>query len=194
MFCLGVIICIAGLCRVWYISIYIESWDFLCTYCPAHSIHFDVYVDHLLTNTPPTGHGTVLFVIISIETSIGIVCGCLPGCKPLFTKLFPSIFARSTNSNSRSGKTPQYPPSKSADGQPFPFQIVKEEGFEVRYGDDNEGKWGRGTSSKMGTSSTSKAGMSRSRSTEDDGASEDSREWIMMQKNPGMSVGPASPV
>jgi hypothetical protein len=30
MFCLGVIICIAGLFRVWYISIYIPSWDFLC--------------------------------------------------------------------------------------------------------------------------------------------------------------------
>jgi hypothetical protein len=35
MFCLGVIICIAGLFRVWYISIYAKSWDFLCMYSPA---------------------------------------------------------------------------------------------------------------------------------------------------------------
>jgi hypothetical protein len=33
MFSLGVIICIAGVFRVWYVSIYIKSWDYLCTYC-----------------------------------------------------------------------------------------------------------------------------------------------------------------
>jgi hypothetical protein len=39
MFCLGVIICIAGLFRVWYVSIYVKSWDFLCTYSPVTSCH-----------------------------------------------------------------------------------------------------------------------------------------------------------
>ncbi|KAH3938600.1 hypothetical protein HBI56_177080 [Parastagonospora nodorum] len=165
MFCLGVIICIAGLLRVWYVSIYLKSWDFLW-------------------------HGTVLFVIVSIETSIGIICGCLPGCKPLFTRLFPSIFSHSANSNSYSrsrNKTPQHPPNKSVDGQSFPFQIVKEEGFEVRYG-NNDDFDSRGNSSKMGTSSTTTGKLSKS--IDDDGASDDSREWIMMQNNPVSKVSP----
>lgn len=137
------------------------------------------------------GHGTVLFVIISIETSIGIVCGCLPGCKPLFTKLFPSIFAHSTSSNSylRSrSKKPQYPTNKSADGRAFPFQIVKEEGFEVRYGDE-DGLWNPGTSRKLGTNSSARAEVSKSIGEESDNVpSEDGREWISMQKNPGSKV------
>jgi hypothetical protein len=111
-----------------------------------------------------TGHGTVLFVIISIETSIGIVCGSLPGCKPLFTKLFPFIFVPTNNTNSYElshSKKPQYPNGKSADGQLFPFQIVEERAFEVR-------------------SETSKAHTDEDR---DDIASENSREWIMTQGN-----------
>ncbi|EAT84731.1 hypothetical protein SNOG_08455 [Parastagonospora nodorum SN15] len=141
MFCLGVIICIAGLLRVWYVSIYLKSWDFLC-------------------------------------------------CKPLFTRLFPSIFSHSANSNSYSrsrNKTPQHPPNKSVDGQSFPFQIVKEEGFEVRYG-NNDDFDSRGNSSKMGTSSTTTGKLSKS--IDDDGASDDSREWIMMQNNPVSKVSP----
>jgi hypothetical protein len=158
MFCLGVVICIAGLCRVWYVSIYVKSWDFLCEFL----LHL-YRISRCLTNYA-TGHGTVLFVIICIETSIGIVCGCLPGCKPLFTKLFPSIFSATTNSNpyGNSGKNkPSYPSSKSADGRPFPFQIVDEKAFEVQYGE--------------GTSSSTK------KRADDDG---DSGEWIMMQDKP----------
>jgi hypothetical protein len=209
MFCLGVIICIAGVCRVWYIGIYAKSWDFLCTYrIFPHVTHPLAYFLPLQpticactsstlspspTNPTVTGHGTVLFVIISIETSIGIICGCLPGCKPLFTKLFPSVFAKSTNASSGSrsrSKKHNKPPSKNLDGQPFPFQIVKEEGFEVRFGDEDEA-WGRDTSGKLGTSSSTSA--SNSRKTEedrDDAGSGNSREWIMMQKGPGVNVSP----
>jgi hypothetical protein len=88
-------------------------------------------------NTMLAGHG--LFVIINIETSIGIMCGSLPGCKPLFTKIFLSVFKRSTNANSYGNslnkKRKQYSDNKSVDGQPFPFQRVKGEGFEVSYED-----------------------------------------------------------
>jgi hypothetical protein len=145
----------------------------------------------LLTDKTFAGHGSVLFVIISIETSIGIICGCLPGCKPLFTKMFPTVFARSTNvnsyGNSRNKKPKQYSGSKSVDGQPFPFQIVKGEGFEVSY-EDGDGEWSRGTQSKSGTSSNTKANKSRDENDDDDVASDSSREWIMMQKNPGSKI------
>jgi hypothetical protein len=143
-----------------------------------------------LANTLLAGHGTVLFVIVCIETSIGIICGCLPGCKPMFTKMFPSVFKRSTNANSYGNslnkKPKQYSGNKSVDGQPFPFQIVKGEGFEVSY-ENGEGEWSRGTQSKLGTNSNTSANKSR----DDDGddlASDSSREWIMMQKNPGSKI------
>lgn len=32
MFSLGIVICIAGVCRLWYTSVYVKSYDILCTY------------------------------------------------------------------------------------------------------------------------------------------------------------------
>jgi hypothetical protein len=64
---------------------------------------------------------------------------------------------------------------------------VKEEGYEVRYG-NNDDFDSRGNSSKMGTSSTTTGKLSKS--IDDDGASDDSREWIMMQNNPVSKVSP----
>ncbi|ORY08050.1 hypothetical protein BCR34DRAFT_488998 [Clohesyomyces aquaticus] len=133
MFCLGVIICIAGVCRVWYISIYVATWDFLC-------------------------------------------------CKPLFSKMVPSVFSATSASysNSRSGnKKPSKTPKMDVDGQPFPFQIVKEEGYEVRYGTADGPKKSRG-GNYSGTSTTVSLGGKGAESG-DDGRSEDSREWIMMK-------------
>jgi hypothetical protein len=69
------------------------------------------------------------------------------------------------------GKKPSYPSSKSADGHSFPFQIVEEKDFEVRYGERSP--------SKMGSSSTSKAHRDDDR---------DSEEWIMMQSSPRINI------
>lgn len=159
---------------MWYISIYISSWDFLCMF-PHLSRLPSMLTAH-------AGHGSVLFVIISIETSIGIVCGCLPGCKPLFGRIWPSIFAPSGSTNKKSSyalsNRNNKPPSKSADGQSFPFQIVKDQDFEISHG-------GGSCGSKLGSSSTSKARGRKN--AELDEVSLDSGEWIMMQKGP--SVG-----
>lgn len=62
---------------------------------------------------------------------------------------------------------------------------MKEEDFEVRYG-NNDDFDSRGHSSKMGTSSRTTGKLSKS--INDDGASDDSREWIMMQKGPVSKV------
>jgi hypothetical protein len=108
--------------------------------------------------------------------------------------MFPSVFKRSTNANSNSygnslnKKPKQYSGNKSVDGQPFPFQIVKGEGFEVSY-EDGEGEWSRGTQSKSGASTSANTSANKSRDDDgDDFASDSSREWIMMQKNPGSKI------
>ncbi|KAF2713200.1 hypothetical protein K504DRAFT_517170 [Pleomassaria siparia CBS 279.74] len=121
MFSLGVIICIAGICRIWYTSIYIASYD----------IHYE---------------GAVLYIILAIEAGTGIVCGCLPACKPLMTKMMPRTFVSSQEStHKKSMKTGRFP------GQAFPFQslnggITKEAGFSVQY-DDAHDAGGKNTSS-----------------------------------------------
>jgi hypothetical protein len=152
-----------------------------------HSSRIGIFHLTAPTNITFAGHGCVLFVIICIETSIGIICGCLPGCKPLFAQLFPSIFAKSTSSNSQSRSRSKKPnlPSKNVDGQPFPFQIVKEEGFEVSYGEE-DGGWRRGTSSKLDTSSSTSANMSKTMEEDVDDAG--SGDWIMMKKTPGAKL------
>lgn len=42
------------------------------------------------------------FIVMSVESGVGVVCGCLPGCKPLMNRVFPRIFAsESENSSGR---------------------------------------------------------------------------------------------
>jgi hypothetical protein len=133
------------------------------------------------------GHGSVLFAIISIETSIGIVCGCLPGCKPLFAKLLPSVFAHSNGpssyARSQNRKT-QQTLGKTADGKSFPFQIVKE-GFDVRYESHNGAFDRRASSTKT---NTRVVGGSNTDDEDNDVGSNHSGEWIMMQEKPGTKV------
>lgn len=41
------------------------------------------------------------FIIMSVESCIGIACGCLPGCKPLMNRLFPRYFSTTNDSTNR---------------------------------------------------------------------------------------------
>ncbi|KAL1799857.1 hypothetical protein ACET3X_000199 [Alternaria dauci] len=76
MFSLGVIVCIAGIVRLYYTHRYLES--------------FDVF-----------WYGATSFIIMSVESGVGVVCGCLPGCKPLMNKMFPRAFGNTSQSSSR---------------------------------------------------------------------------------------------
>jgi hypothetical protein len=35
---------------------------------------------------------------MSVESGVGVACGCLPGCKPLMNRMFPRIFGNSSQS------------------------------------------------------------------------------------------------
>ncbi|KAH7067240.1 hypothetical protein BKA63DRAFT_581953 [Paraphoma chrysanthemicola] len=74
MFSLGVIVCIAGSLRIYYTSVYLESYDVMW-------------------------HGAECFIVMSVESGVGVACGCLPGCKPLMNRMFPRIFGN-TSQNS----------------------------------------------------------------------------------------------
>ncbi|KAI8933452.1 hypothetical protein NX059_010066 [Plenodomus lindquistii] len=74
MFSLGVVVCIAGSLRIYYTSVYLGSYDAFW-------------------------HGATTFIVMSVESNFGVICGCLPGCKPLMNRLFPRIFASSSTSS-----------------------------------------------------------------------------------------------
>jgi hypothetical protein len=38
---------------------------------------------------------------MSVESGVGVACGCLPGCKPLMNRMFPRIFVSTSQSSSR---------------------------------------------------------------------------------------------
>jgi len=71
VFSIGVVVCIAGVCRIWYLTIYFDTYD----------IFYE---------------GAIIFILAGIETNLGIICGSLPGCKPLLAQLFPRFFGSSS--------------------------------------------------------------------------------------------------
>ncbi|KAK7525214.1 uncharacterized protein IWZ02DRAFT_228776 [Phyllosticta citriasiana] len=71
LFSFGLIVCIAGLVRMWYYSVYFKSKDF--------------YWD-----------GVWNYILVAIETNLGVACACLPCIKPVLVKLFPFAFNRTT--------------------------------------------------------------------------------------------------
>ncbi|KAJ4358702.1 uncharacterized protein N0V89_003286 [Didymosphaeria variabile] len=72
MFSCGLVVCVAGSARIYYTRLYLYSYDVLWW-------------------------GATVFAVMSVETCIGIVCGCLPGCKPLMSRLLPQVFGISSN-------------------------------------------------------------------------------------------------
>ncbi|KAK8177987.1 hypothetical protein IWX90DRAFT_39429 [Phyllosticta citrichinensis] len=64
LFALGTMVSIAGVCRLWYFTKFFKTQDIFWT---------GVYND----------------VILSIETTLGVICGCLPCCHPILVNICP---------------------------------------------------------------------------------------------------------
>ncbi|CAI6231432.1 unnamed protein product [Periconia digitata] len=113
MFCFGAIICVAGVCRLWYTSVYVDSFDVLY-------------------------NGANLYAIVTIETSMGIICGCIPACKPLLSRLFPRIFSAPTRSSpstpKRSKKGGGIPDGPALPLTSITGSIIKSQSYSIEYG------------------------------------------------------------
>ncbi|KAF2646758.1 hypothetical protein P280DRAFT_416305 [Massarina eburnea CBS 473.64] len=176
MFCVGVVICIAGLVRVYYTHLYLT--------------HFDTF-----------WNGGILLVICSLETSLAIACGCLPGCKPLMSRLFPRVFGTTVsrdNSNARPSNSffsPKYLSSSSgtAHSQSFQLQsldsqhaegvIVKQQEFSVKRMDAGLAKSHMPRrQSKVSVGRLVRRGEERLGDGE--GSDDDSQEFIILQGRP----------
>ncbi|KAK8247398.1 hypothetical protein HDK90DRAFT_40502 [Phyllosticta capitalensis] len=79
LFSFGLTVCLAGLIRMWYYTVYFKSTD-------------------------PYWDGVWNYILVAIETNLGVACACLPCIKPVLVKLFPFAFHRSTI---RSEETPE---------------------------------------------------------------------------------------
>jgi hypothetical protein len=60
-------VCIAGIFRIYYLYRYFNTYDVFWA-------------------------GSILFILATIETQVGIICGCLPGIKPLLAHWCPHYF------------------------------------------------------------------------------------------------------
>ncbi|KAF2639432.1 hypothetical protein P280DRAFT_402478 [Massarina eburnea CBS 473.64] len=141
MFTLGFTVCIAGVCRIWYTSVYLSNWDILW-------------------------HGAGLYIMVTIENSIGIICGCIPSCRPLLSRAFPEIFSSTTHtSDGKSAKTPT------------------EKGFTSLSGDARSAarSLGRGDEHADPMPSMPSPVRTASRRRDPDAISQGSEEWIMLQ-------------
>ncbi|KAF4303575.1 putative integral membrane protein [Botryosphaeria dothidea] len=76
LFCLGVIICVAGVLRMWFFTVWFKSKD-------------------------PYWDGVWNYIILALETNVGLICACLPCCKPLLVRLFPCVFSNHESRASR---------------------------------------------------------------------------------------------
>lgn len=146
MFSLGLVICGAGVLRLWYTPVFAGTYDVLW-------------------------HGADFYVIVSVETSVGIVCGCLPACRPLVTKILPGMLASIRGWSSGSERSRK---GVEVDGQAFAFEelgegIVRSKTFRVEY--EGRGVEGGSGSGREGAGS----GMARA---DPDNVSEGSEEWI----------------
>lgn len=73
-FTVGCTVCVAGICRMYYLEVYFGSYDVACK-----------------------RNSATLYAIITVEMNIGIICGSLPGLKPIISALFTWIFGPSEN-------------------------------------------------------------------------------------------------
>ncbi|KAK8190442.1 uncharacterized protein BKA78DRAFT_344611 [Phyllosticta capitalensis] len=64
LFSLGLIVSVAGICRLWYSSVFFKSNDIYWT-------------------------GVHNYTILCIETNLGVICGCLPCCHPILVNICP---------------------------------------------------------------------------------------------------------
>ncbi|KAE9986453.1 hypothetical protein EG328_005679 [Venturia inaequalis] len=75
VFSIGVIVCIAGVVRLWYLTYYFKNYDLFY-------------------------NGAMVFILAGVETNLSIICGSLPGCKPLLARFFPTVFGTEHNAAS----------------------------------------------------------------------------------------------
>ncbi|KAH7130603.1 hypothetical protein B0J11DRAFT_256598 [Dendryphion nanum] len=92
IFGVGCTVCVAGICRMYYLEMYFESYDLLW-------------------------EASIIYTTMSVEMNLGIICGCLSGVKPVLAVVFPRFFGTSHKTNSR----PAYPTSYGRSTRPETF-------------------------------------------------------------------------
>ncbi|OCK75112.1 hypothetical protein K432DRAFT_429625 [Lepidopterella palustris CBS 459.81] len=110
IFAVGCIVCVAGICRIWYFHIFFSSYDTFW-------------------------NSAILWSLTCTEVDIGIVCGCLPGTKPLLARIFPRLLGSSQHSNST--RIPHHPHSQSFPFQSLSGRDGK--GSSIQADTDNRG-------------------------------------------------------
>lgn len=127
-------VCVARVCRIWFLTVFLRLPRYPLD---VLTLLLNIYEYCIYVLTPYLDNGATVYAIVSIETNIGIVCGCLPGCKSLISRFLPKLFGctnASTHHSTRNGRS--LPPNI----QSFPFQelhgvLLKRRGFQWSTGE-----------------------------------------------------------
>ncbi|KAH7388808.1 hypothetical protein BKA66DRAFT_582289 [Pyrenochaeta sp. MPI-SDFR-AT-0127] len=76
LFSVGLLVCVAGILRMYFLEVYFTSYDLLW-------------------------NASYVWAMIIVEMNLGIICGCLSGVKPVMAVIFPTLFGSSQRSRSR---------------------------------------------------------------------------------------------
>ncbi|KAH7080465.1 hypothetical protein BKA63DRAFT_244406 [Paraphoma chrysanthemicola] len=102
LFSVGLLVCVAGVLRMYYLEVYFNSYDTLW-------------------------NGSAVWICMVLELNLGVICGCLSGVKPVLATVFPGFFG--TSYKTRSGATrPTYglQTGKTTHGESFAFQPLSD--------------------------------------------------------------------
>lgn len=73
-----------------------------------------------------------MFIIMSVESGIGVACGCLPGCKPLMNRLFPRFFGTANDSANQYPRRWRHDHDKHVDEEDTTQQSHSSRGLSTR--------------------------------------------------------------
>ncbi|PVH99916.1 hypothetical protein DM02DRAFT_593648 [Periconia macrospinosa] len=114
LFSVGTSVCIAGAIRMYYLEVYFSSDDYLW-------------------------NAAKVWIVMTLEMNLGIICGCLSGVRPVLAVIFPRYFTECAKPNSR----PSYAFSLSTAGRrrrrpdSFPFESLSD-GYDMTQVDDKK--------------------------------------------------------
>ncbi|KAH7414485.1 hypothetical protein DE146DRAFT_37055 [Phaeosphaeria sp. MPI-PUGE-AT-0046c] len=102
LFSVGLLVCVAGVLRMYYLEVFFDSYD----------THWS---------------GVPVWLTMVLEMNIGIICGCLSGVKPVLAKVFPVLFGSSYKTRSGPSR-PTYGTQthRTAHGEPFAFHQLSD--------------------------------------------------------------------
>ncbi|CAO2650584.1 Nn.00g018760.m01.CDS01 [Neocucurbitaria sp. VM-36] len=107
LFSVGLVVCIAGILRMYFLEVYFRSYDALW-------------------------NGAPIWSTMILEMDVGIICGCLSGVKPVMAVVFPNLFGSSYKTRSGPTRLTYGQTGRSTRRESFAFHPLSDVSYKSR--------------------------------------------------------------